>query len=397
MSAQDEKPNETQDTTTQFDVLYEFVDDDFMEEIDELPHYDVLDKSEYLIPSAPAFSLLGVTPEIVNRPGVVRDFKVDWRIKNYQIAPDFALEAQPMWLFYFNKKGLGHYAKSSPFMQALSTLSVSLGTAKLDGVNHFSYAAKITLYRESDPLKDKALMKDLYLAESKARQMVDQKIEALEIELLNAKTKEDKKRIEELIDYRKIQKRDVINTTRDQMQALTDEHIGKYWNASSLDVSYGRVFTFNNNAADETYINRAGNAFWINGGIRSGKSGLLSAIIKLKKVGNISESLIGANYRYGGPKFSFYAEMVSERKFERAAEIIDIEDPFRDNFSKDLGISWYAPNEDVIKENVFTIAYGGDFKISRGILLNFALRTQFQKDFSFNKLIPVANLTCLMR
>lgn len=395
--AQDEIPNEEQDTFNIYEGLYDFIQDSLIDEIAELPNYDVLDKSEYLIPSAPAFSLLGVTPEIVNRPGVVRDFKVDWRIKNYQIAPDFALEAQPMWLFHFNKKGLSYYAQSSKFMQALSTLSVSLGTAKLDGVNHFSYAAKMTIYRENDPLKDQALLKDLYFAESKARLEVDAKIKALEIELLNAKTKEDKKRIAELIDYRKLQKRNVINTTRDQMQALTDEHIGQYWNASSLDLSYGRVFTFNNNAGDDIYINKAGHAFWLNGALRSGKNGLLSAMIKMKKVGGLSESLLGVNYRYGGSRFSFYAEVVNERKFERAADFIDIEDPFSDKFSKDLGISWLTPDEDVVKENVLTIAYGGDFKLSRGILLNFALRTQFQKDLSFNKLIPVANLTCLMR
>lgn len=395
-NAQQEEPNEEVPVNV-YEDMYSFVNDSIVDEIEALPNYDVLDKTEYLIPSAPAFSLLGVTPEIVNRPGVVRDFKVDWRIKNYEIAPDFALEAQPLWLFHFNKKGLSYYANSSKLMQALSTLSVSLGSAKLDGVNHFSYAAKVTLYRESDPLKDRVLLKDLYLAESKARIEIEQKIEALEIEMLNAKEKEEKNRIKEIIDYRKLQKREVINTTRDQMQNLTDEHIGANWNASSLDLSYGRVFTFNNNAADEMFVNQAGSAFWLNGGMRSGKNGLLSGIVKLKKVGGLAESLIGLNYRYGGSRYSFYAEFVTENKFERAAEFIDVEDPFSDKFSKDLGISWLTPGEDVVKENVITIAYGGDFKLSRGILLNFALRTQFQKDLSFNKLIPVANLTCLMR
>ena len=38
-------------------------------------------ETNFFIPSAPAFTMLGVTPELVTRPGFVREFKVDWRIK----------------------------------------------------------------------------------------------------------------------------------------------------------------------------------------------------------------------------------------------------------------------------------------------------------------------------
>jgi len=43
------------------------------------------------------------------------------------------------------------------------------------------------------------------------------------------------------------------------------------------------------------------------------------------------------------------------------------------------------------------MSYGGDFRLSNGILLNFALRTKLDERIKFKSLIPVANVTCLMR
>ena len=91
---------------------------------------DLVRKSEFTIPSAPAFSLLGATPEMVTRPGTVQDFKVDWRIKNYNLAPDLALEMQPFWAFYYDRKGLDEYRKATPFMKTLSTLKLILWYGK---------------------------------------------------------------------------------------------------------------------------------------------------------------------------------------------------------------------------------------------------------------------------
>lgn len=395
VAAQNVEPQ--RDALALYDSLYTSMSDTIGDPFLYMDNVDVLDKSEYIIPSAPAFALLGVTPELVNRPGVVRDFKVDWRIKNYEIAPDFALEAQPVWLFHFNKKGLLHYAQSSPLMQTLSTTSISLGTAKLDGVNHFSYALKMTLYREKDPLKDKALMTEIFLEEAESKREIEANLVELRAELARTKDKSERKNIRRQIDFFMLQKRDRQLRIQDRMRTIADRHAADNWNASALDIAYGRVFTFNNNAADATYINQAGSAFWVNGALRLGRRGVLGGIVKLKRVGGLSESMFGANVRYGGGKFSFYTEVVSESAFERNAEMLSPEDPFSDKFSKDLGISWIAPIDQVEKERTITIAYGGDFRLSRGILLNFALRTQFQNDFSFNKLIPVANVTCLMR
>ena len=85
--------------------------------------FEELKNSEVSIPSAPAFAMLGVNPEFVMRPSDLRSFKVDWRIKNYNLAPDLALEAQPLWHFYYKKRSFDEYLSSGMVAKKLSTLS----------------------------------------------------------------------------------------------------------------------------------------------------------------------------------------------------------------------------------------------------------------------------------
>jgi hypothetical protein len=53
--------------------------------------YEEVKNTEVSIPSAPAFAMLGVNPELVMRPADLRSFKVDWRIKNYNLEQDYFL------------------------------------------------------------------------------------------------------------------------------------------------------------------------------------------------------------------------------------------------------------------------------------------------------------------
>ena len=92
------------------------------------------------------------------------------------------------------------------------------------------------------------------------------------------------------------------------------------------------------------------------------------------KKGDRNQVMTGVSYRYGSPRYNFFVETLYQFN--------SIYDPtIDDRFSK--------PE--------ISLAYGGDFRLSRNILLNFALRTNFDQDFNFLKLIPVANIMCLMR
>src|SRR5690606_12669432 len=88
---------------------------------------------------------LGVNPETVLKPADIRSFKVDWRIKNYVLAPDFALEIQPLWHFLYRKRSPERYGKQNMIFKKLSTISTSMGIAKVDGINHYAYALKMNL------------------------------------------------------------------------------------------------------------------------------------------------------------------------------------------------------------------------------------------------------------
>jgi hypothetical protein len=116
--------------------------------------------SDFTIPAAPAYQLLDANASLVGRASVTRDFKVDWSLKSYRLAPNLALEMQPVWLVTYNKNNdVSRYRKAGYLMRTLTTLSASAGT--LDGndsTRFFSYALKLNLYRSHDPLLDEQLI-----------------------------------------------------------------------------------------------------------------------------------------------------------------------------------------------------------------------------------------------
>jgi hypothetical protein len=74
----------------------------------------------------------------------------------------------------------------------------------------------------------------------------------------------------------------------------------------------------------------------------------------------------------------------------------DEDEYFAGKYIEDIGSGWLDFNNTGPKTQ-YTMAYSGDFKLSRNILLNFALRTQFTSDIKLNRLLPVANIICLMK
>lgn len=89
--------------------------------------------TEFSIPSSPAFNMLNEnTPSRIERYASLHDFKVDWSLTNgqqgYTLSPGLAIEAQPVWLLFFDQAGAARYRNASPLLRLLSTLSLSAGT-----------------------------------------------------------------------------------------------------------------------------------------------------------------------------------------------------------------------------------------------------------------------------
>ena len=362
--------------------------------------FNELRDTEMSIPSAPAFALLGVNPEMVMRPSDLRSFKVDWRIKNYNLAPDLALEAQPLWHFYFKKKSFNDYLSSGSVIKKMSNMSVSCGTAKIDGINHASYSIKLNLYKKNDPLYDKDLIAQLENEHQAQNVMLSNQLDSLISLRYNTTNPKRKDEIEIEMDKVRYEQKTLNETSKLKYREVIEQYNGTHWNRTMLDGAFGAVYTYDNAGLDSLKVKRAGLALWLNGCLKMGDNGLLSSIIRYTKISDSSNKMLGISYRYGSQKYNFYAELIYEslgNYFDPDQEQpFDNDEYLSTKYIEDLGSGWFNFNNDNTKTQ-YTMAYGGDFRISKNILLNFALRTQFTSDIKLTRLLPVANIVCLMK
>ncbi|MBK8080278.1 MAG: hypothetical protein IPK25_08355 [Saprospiraceae bacterium] len=362
--------------------------------------FEELKNSEVSIPSAPAFAMLGVNPEFVMRPSDLRSFKVDWRIKNYNLAPDLALEAQPLWHFYYKKRSFDEYLSSGMVAKKLSTLSLSAGTAKIDNINHASYSLKLNLYKKNDILRDSLLLEKLAKEYQRQIDYYNRQIDSLVILRYKTTNPKRKAEIESELDIIRYEQKNVQDISKEKYRNLVDQYNAENWNSSMLDVAFGSVYTYDNGGKDSLKVKRAGYAIWLNGCLKAGNHGLVSGLIKYTRIGDSSNKMFGLSYRYGSNKYNFYVETVFENLgnyFDVDQDIaFDEEEIFAAKYIEDIGSGWLNFNNTDTKTQ-YTIAYGGEFKLNRNILLNFALRTQFTSDIKLTRLLPVANIICLMK
>jgi len=347
------------------------------------------------IPSSPAFSLLGVNPELINRPSDIKQFKVDWRIKNYKLAPDLALEAQPIWAFFQKKRGIEAYRKSSALTKLFSTTSFSFGTAKIDNVNHMAYAIKLNLHKEKDPLLDNEaiLKKEQELLEQ--IQPILEEIKSLTISRNDILDKQTMLATDSTIVSlnREIEflKKEKLAELKSDSELFAQEN----WNMDMVDLAFGRVYKYDNAALDSLRFEQAGFGIWLNAAKGYGKNGLLTGMLKLNRIGTNSNWMYGISYRHGSERFNFFIEAVRSNMNNNEANGFDEEEQFAGLRSADLGSGWYKYEEGE-GYKMWSLSYGGDFRLSDNILLNFSLRTELRDGFSFNRFIPIANLICLM-
>lgn len=362
--------------------------------------YGEVKNSEISIPSAPAFAMLGVNPEMVMRPSDLKSFKVDWRIKNYNLAPDLALEAQPLWHFYYKKRSFEEYAAASRLTKKLSTLSLSAGTAKIDNINHASYSIKLNLYKKNDVINDTLLLKQLRSEHRNQLQNFNAQIDSLVILRYQTTDPKRKNEIDKELDVIRYEMKNIDEISRLKYRNIIDQYNGENWNSTMLDAAFGSVFTYDNAGIDSLKVRRAGYALWLNGCLKMGDKGLVSGLFRYTKIIDSSNKMFGLNFRYGSQRYNFYAEVVYEilgNYFDPNQELaFDENEYFAGKYIEDIGSSWLDFNNTETKTQ-YTMAYGGDFKLSRNILLNFALRTQFTSDIKLTRLLPVANIICLMK
>ena len=121
-----------------------------------------LSPKEFSIPAAPIFDLMGVTSSQINRTADIKDFKVDWSFKSWKLNPNLAIQSQPVWELFYNRKDHDKYQQASRFMRRMASADLSIGSV-LDENNdrRIGYALKLNLFKQRDPLMATELYLDI--------------------------------------------------------------------------------------------------------------------------------------------------------------------------------------------------------------------------------------------
>ena len=374
---------------------------------------------EFAIPASPVFDMMGVTPSQINRTADIKDFKVDWSLKSWRISPNLALQSQPIWELFYHRKDLTKYQAASGFMRKLASVDVSLGTVQDENSDRrIGFAVKTNIFREVDPLMERELYADIGARFQEEKIELQNKLKDLKRELdstsnilLKPEIRNQIRETEELLT--------TINARRNtEINERAKIFIAENWNASSLDMAIGQVYSYKTDTSGsfKTLRLNRNTAFagWINGSLGIGKKLLLSGLLRgswyeeelnflmqntssgetVNQVAIADNTLftMGMNLRYGGPYFTFFMEFLYEKKgLKTPTEALDKVFTTPPGFEVvDNTVKW-----DVVNPN--TISIGGDWRMSRSVVLNYGMRCIFDQNWKFKAFVPVASIACMMR
>jgi hypothetical protein len=389
-------------------------------------------QTEFVIPPSPAYQMLDATSSLVNSPGTIRDFKVDWSFKTYRLAPNLAIEAQPVWSILYNRPTLERYQRAGKFMQTLSTLSLSLGSLDANDTSRLcAWAGKITLYRGYDPLASGEWFEDIRAEYEAQRQDIETRlIEA------RAKFKEEtgrfaKDSLEQIVyqlrdelDNLKLSQKSKIKERQESLKA-------RYWNRTTVDVAFGRSYSFNRGITeriDSIEFKNEGISLWLNGAFGLGRYILVTGLVRgedfftsIADSGKVTlqdilidkfsgdtiisdrDSLfvnfnsvkkkvlsVGLNFRFGSPRYNFFVE-----GFYTQSRIPTFEDTEWSDYTYGVGSKGRKRTAQIQEQ--LLVAFGGEWRVSNSVLLSYGIRSVVDKHLKFRNIVPLASISCLMR
>lgn len=374
---------------------------------------------EFSIPASPVFDLMGVTSSQINRTSDIKDFKVDWSFKSWKLNPNLAIQSQPVWELLYNRRGLEKYQNASPLMRRLASLDFSIGSVQDENDDRrIGFAAKLNLFKQRDPL----MARELYLDISEKFRLEKAELEEqLKIQKAALDSTTDilaKPGLRSALQATEEQLNSINSRRNDEINSRAKIFVAENWNSSSLDIAVGKVYTYKTDSAGSLKslrLNRnTGFSGWINGSLGLGKRFLLSGLIRtswydeeldfLIRDTNTDEEFsqlavaqntlftVGLNLRYGGPLYTFFVEFLYERKGLKTPV-----EALADAFKSPAGFEVVG---NTVKWNVVhpnTISFGGDWRLSRSVMLNYGMRCVFDDNWKFTAFTPVATIACMMR
>jgi len=337
--------------------------------------------TEFAIPVSPALSLLNADPSMVGMPSVVRDFKVDWSFKTYRLTPNLCLEANPVWSFLYDRpqNSYAAYQRAGWLMRRLSSTNLSIGTIAQDTTRELAWAVKINLFSQKDFYATKAVFQIGNQDIQPMRDTLAAQLQRLLDSPDTAQTDGGKfERAYKIFNLNQ-QLESMDMQIRDRSNFLRGIFMRRFWNSASLDLAFGKTFLYQGERIDSLQLRQQGFGVWLTGGFGLGDSWFVSGMIKNVMFNEKEFSFFrGINIRYGSVKFNFFGEMVLQNDQRRQTNFLTGERSLKNDAHVQIG-------------------YGGSFRIGTNLLLSFGLRTDYDRNLSFRSLLPVANLSCLMR
>ena len=374
----------------------------------------VIKATEFAIPSSPAFNMLNAnTPSRIERYAGLRDFKVDWSLTNgqsgYNLSPGLAIEVMPVWMMFFDRSAASRYRSASPLTRTLSTLSISAGTNASNSKNWLAWAAKINLYRQHDPLNDEGFLHSL---ERMGKAQKDS-LRRIASQLHNQKYSLDKRNKDYKAQLAAIH--DSIDITLEAIQAVGQEqseqllqareqYITKHWNSAYLDLAIGRLYTYIQSqkvvsrvleskdkpgetdtvsfvASHSLKTRNEGFGVWLSGGLGIRDWGMVAGMVRFgRKPSLLTDTIgtqlsLGLNFRYGTRRYNFFME----------------------GFYDDETYPISDESPDLFRQKFLTFTIGGDWRISRNVMLSFGIRQTRDVENGTLLMQPLVNVNCLMR
>ena len=374
---------------------------------------------EFAIPASPLFDLLGAAPNQVARSSNLKDFKVDWSFKNWRVNPNIAVQGQPIWEMFYNKKSIEKYQSASNFQRMLASLDLSVGSITNDiSDRRLGGAVKMNLFTKKDPLRVKGAYDEIQKTFDEELVQL-KKNEAELLKNLDTLTKpSDLQKAREALRENDALRASFYSRKNDAIQEKAKQFVADNWNASYIDVAYGKIYSYATDSAGsfrKLRINRnTANGAWVNFGKGIGKRGLVSGLIRSsfyeeEVTFNLKNDItgeetpdttiaannlytIGLNFRYGGPVFNFFAEVIYEGKTLKTP-IDAVNEVFKAPSGNSIVTStvmW-----DVV--HPYTVNFGGDWRIGRNVVLNYGMRLVMDKNYKAVSFTPIANISCMMR
>ena len=385
----------------------------------EIKEAERLVPKEFAIPASPLFDLLGAAPNQVARTSNIKDFKVDWSFKNWRVNPNIAIQGQPVWELFYNKKNIEKYQKASHIQRMLASLDLSIGSVTNDiSDRRLGGAVKMNLFTNKDPLRNKGAYDEIQKTFDEELVQLKQNERDLLKQLDSLTKPSDLQKTREGLRLNDELRGSFYSRKNDAIREKAKEFVADNWNADFIDVAYGKIYSYATDSSGSfknLRINRnTGSGAWINFGKGIGKRGLISGLIRssfyeeqvtfslkdditneeIADTTIASNKLIslGLNFRYGGPVFNFFAEVIYEGKSLKTpiAAVNEVFDTPNGQSIITSTVAW-----DVV--HPYTVNFGGDWRIGRNLVLNYGMRLVMDKNYKAVSFTPIANISCMMR